>query len=72
MCLQILAGTIFYRSNDLLAEVKYSNAAYSKEKGDGLPSSLHLYPAVLNGPVGKALSLFFMLSFSDLKRTRSG
>jgi hypothetical protein len=65
--LQILAGAIFYESEDLAAEVKQFNAAYSKAKKEGLPSSLHLYQAILNGPAGKTLSLFFMWASSDLE-----
>jgi hypothetical protein len=65
--LQILAGAIFYKSEDLAAGVKQFNAAYSKAKQEGLPSSLHLYQAILNGPAGKALTLFFMWASSNLE-----
>lgn len=65
--LQILAGAIFYKPEDLAAEVKQFNAAYSKAKEEGLPSSLHLFQAILNGPAGKSLSLFFMWASSDLE-----
>lgn len=62
-----MAGTIFYKSSDLAAEIKQYNAEYSKAKREDLPSSLHLYQAVLNGPVGKSLSIFFMWASSDLE-----
>lgn len=65
--LQILAGVIFYKSDDLAAEVKQFNAAYSKAKEEGLPSSLHLFQAILNGPAGKALCVYFMWASSDLE-----
>lgn len=67
MSLQILAGAIFYKFTDLAAEVKQFNAAYRKAKDDGLPSSLHLYQAILNGPAGKALGVFFIWASSDLE-----
>jgi hypothetical protein len=65
--LQVLAGAIFFKSEDLAAVVKQFSAAYSQAKQEGFPSSLHLYQAILNGPVGKTLSLFFMWSSSDLE-----
>ncbi|CEJ54980.1 hypothetical protein PMG11_01266 [Penicillium brasilianum] len=64
---QVLAGAIFFKSEDMAAVVKQYNAAYSQAKEEGLPSSLHLFQAILNSPVGKTFSLFFMWSSSDLE-----
>ncbi|KAF3385530.1 hypothetical protein F1880_001743 [Penicillium rolfsii] len=64
---QILAGAIIFKSEDLATEVRLFNAAYSQAKKEGLPSSLHLYQAISNGPAGKALSVLFMWASSDLE-----
>lgn len=62
-----MAGAIFYDSKDLATEIKQFNEAYTKAKNDGLPASLHLYQAIINGPGGKSLAVLFMWASSELE-----
>lgn len=68
---QVLAGFFVYESTDLLATMRQYNENYAKLKEEeGIPASVSLYQAVLDGPEGRMFNLFLMWSSPDLEEGR--
>jgi len=62
---QILAGTLFYASRDLIATFKSFNAGYEALSTGGLPPQLALNQIVVNTPHGRTFGVHFAWSSED-------
>ncbi|KAJ5698053.1 hypothetical protein N7462_000058 [Penicillium macrosclerotiorum] len=64
---QILAGAIFYQSDDLPETIRRYNTNYLQLKDtESIPQYLNLYQCISNGPTGQALVILMIWASSDM------
>ncbi|KAJ5392643.1 hypothetical protein N7509_008133 [Penicillium cosmopolitanum] len=64
---KILGGFFGYQSADLVATIRQYNENYRKLKEEGIPPAMSLYQAVMDGPEGRAFTVFVIWSSSNLE-----
>lgn len=63
---KVLAGAIIYQPNELVRAIRDFNDKLHQAKHAGIPKELGLFPFVMNGHMGKALTVLFVWASSDL------
>ncbi|KAJ6015947.1 hypothetical protein N7540_010538 [Penicillium herquei] len=63
---QVLAGAIIYQPSELVTAFRDFDSNYQQAKQDGFPPELGIYRFIMNGPMGKTLTVLFLWASSDI------
>ncbi|KAJ5621833.1 hypothetical protein N7528_005065 [Penicillium herquei] len=63
---KVLAGVIIFQPSELVTAFRDFNTNFQQAKQDGFPPELGIYRFILNGPMGKSLTVLFLWASSDI------